>query len=411
MLNIFRTQKSTQCWRGALYFRRSSRVNRLTVYNAYVKVKVTMIHHNKHSLKHPRLSPLLAASVMVVSSIVTPVLVRADQFDEQINAIKQQQNVNQQSSNALGAQANGIQAQINDLQNQIAAIQAQIDLNTARQNDLTNQIDAAEKKLNEQKELLSANIRSMYIEGDISPLEMIASSKNLSDFVDKQEYRDRIKDNISSTMDEIQRLKKQLNEQKAEVTKILDEQKSLRGSLDQKNAEAGAKLSSVNQDKAGFDAAIKQQSSQIAALRAQQRAANSHLGGSAVAGDPAKGGYPAKWANAPQDSLVDSWGMYNRECVSYTAWKVYQSGRNMPYWGGRGNAKQWPGNAQAAGIPVDGNPRVGDVAISMSGYYGHAMYVEAVSGGRVYVSQYNYAVNGEYSEMWVNASGLYFIHF
>lgn len=369
-----------------------------------------MVHH-KHQSKKTRLSPLLAAGAVVMSSILAPVAARADQFDDQINAIKQQQSANQQSSNALGAQANDVQSQINDLQNQIAAIQAQIDINTARQNDLTNQIDAAQKKLDEQKDLLSANIRSIYIEGDISPLEMIASSKNLSDFVDKQEYRDRIKDNISNTMDEIQRLKKQLNDQKVEVTRILDEQKSLRGSLDQKNAEASAKLSSINADKANFDAQIKQQSSQIASLKAQQRAANSHLGGSAVAGDPAKGGYPSRWANAPQDSVVDSWGMYNRECVSYTAWKVYQSGRNMPYWGGRGNANQWPGNARAAGIPVDGNPQVGDVAISMSGYYGHAMYVEAVSGGRVYVSQYNYSINGEYSEMWINASGLYFIHF
>jgi peptidoglycan hydrolase CwlO-like protein len=392
---------------GLLFFRRQ----KLTEDTAYANLGVTMVHHNTTSKKTLKLSPLLAAAAMVVSSIIAPVVARADQFDDQINAIKQQQNVNQQSANVLGAQANDVQSQINDLQNQIAAIQAQIDINTARQNDLQNQIDAAQKKLDEQKSMLSANIRAMYIEGDISPLEMIASSKNLSDFVDKQEYRDRIKDSISGTMDEIERLKKQLNDQKVEVAKILDDQKSLRASLDQKNADAGAKLASINQDKASFDAQIKQQSGQIAGLKAQQRAANARLGGSAVAGDPAKGGYPSRWASAPQDSLVDSWGMYNRECVSYTAWKVYQSGRTMPYWGGRGNANQWPANARAAGIAVDGNPQVGDVAISMSGAYGHAMYVEAVSGGKVYVSQYNYSINGEYSEMWTNASGLYFIHF
>ena len=83
----------------------------------------------------------------------------------------------------------------------------------------------------------------------------------------------------------------------------------------------------------------------------------------------------------------------------------------MPHWGGRGNANQWPNNARAAGIPVDGSPKVGDVAVSTAGYYGHVMYVEAVSGEKVYVSQYNYHVNGEYSEMWVSSSGLQFIHF
>ncbi len=340
-----------------------------------------------------------------------PVGVYADALQDQINALEQQKSASLSQSTSLGQKAQGIQGEINALAAQIANIQAQIDVNTARQNDLNNQIDAAQKKLVEQKELLSANIRQMYIEGDISPLEMIASSKNLSDFVDQQEYRDRIKANIVSTMDEIQKLKQQLDAQQKEVTQILDDQKALRGSLDQKNAEAGAKLSSVNQTKAGFDAQIQNQSAAIASLRAQQRAANSRLGGSAVAGDPSKGGYPSNWANAPQDSLVDSWGMYNRECVSYTAWRVHSSGRNMPYWGGHGNAKQWPGNARNDGIPVDGNPQVGDVAISTGGYYGHAMYVEAVSGGRVYVSQYNYSIRGEYSEMWVNIGNLQFIHF
>ena len=371
-----------------------------------------MIHHkNKKHTAVTRLTPLLAASVVVVSSIMMPTNARADQFQTKIDALELQKNQNAQNSQGLAATASTIEEQINALAQQIASIQSQIDTNTSRQQDLTNQIDAAQKRVEEQKSLLSANIRSMYIEGDISPLEMIASSKNLGDFVDKQEYRDRIKDNISTTMDEIERLKKQLDGQKKEITKIINEQKSLRGTLTAKNQEAGTKLAAVNQDKAGFDAKIASQSQQITELRAQQRAANARLGGSAVPGDPSKGGYPAKWANAPQDSMVDDWGMYNRECVSYTAWKVHQSGRTMPHWGGHGNANQWPGNARSANIPVDGNPQVGDVAVSMSGYYGHVMYVEAVSGGKVYVSQYNYSVRGEYSEMWISTSGLQFIHF
>jgi peptidoglycan DL-endopeptidase CwlO len=373
-----------------------------------------MVHHKQPKKSYSTLTPLIAASVVVVSNILAPVSARADQFDEQIKILEQQRAGNQQSADALGAQANGIQGEIDGLRNQISAIQAQIDVNTARFDELSAQIDAAQKRLAEQKEMLSANIRSMYIEGDITPLEMIASSKNLGDFVDKQEYRDRIKENITNTLDEIERLKKQLNAQREEVTKILDEQKKLRGDLSAKEGEASVKLAQVNQDKAGFDAQVKAQSKAIAQLQAQQRAANrAALGGSITPGDPGRGGYPAKWHNAPKDSLVDSWGMYNRECVSYTAWAVYHSGRNMPYWGGRGNANQWPGNARAAGIPMDygGNARVGDVAISMAGFYGHAMYVEAVSGNSVYISQYNYAVDGQYSEMWVSAANLYFIHF
>jgi surface antigen len=123
------------------------------------------------------------------------------------------------------------------------------------------------------------------------------------------------------------------------------------------------------------------------------------------------GGYPSKWANAPQDSLIDDWGMYNRESVSYTAFKVSEH-RTMPYWGGT-NANQWDDMAIASGIPVDGTPVAGDVAIYNGGTYGNSMYVESVnSDGTINVSQYNSGYTGRYSTRAnMAASNLVFIHF
>jgi surface antigen len=108
----------------------------------------------------------------------------------------------------------------------------------------------------------------------------------------------------------------------------------------------------------------------------------------------------------------DPWGMYKRQCVSYTAWAVTASGRNMPYWGGVGNANQWPDNARNAGIPVDETPRAGDVAIMYVGWAGHAMYVDSVNDdGTINISQYNGNYDGTYSTATISASGLQFIHF
>ncbi len=111
--------------------------------------------------------------------------------------------------------------------------------------------------------------------------------------------------------------------------------------------------------------------------------------------------------------MIDSWGMFNRECVSYTAWKVAESGRYMPYWGGIGNANQWDDNARAYGIPADGSPRAGDVAIKNSQPYGHAMYVEGVnSNGTINISQYNASLDGRFSRVYnMSPGGLVFIHF
>lgn len=122
------------------------------------------------------------------------------------------------------------------------------------------------------------------------------------------------------------------------------------------------------------------------------------------------GGYPDKWCQAKLDTIVDDWGMYNRECVSYTAYKVASSGRTMPY--GFGHANMWPDAARANGITVDGQPRVGDVAIIPDGEFGHSMYVEAVhNDGTISVSQYNKAKTGTYSQERLASTGMVFIHF
>lgn len=369
-----------------------------------------MIHH-KFKQSIPKLPPLIASAVVVFAIVVAP-SVQADQFDEQIKLKERERAGYQSQSNVLGAQANTVEGQVTQLQGQIAAIQVQIDANTKRHTELTAKIKAAEKKLTEQRDLLADNIRSMTIEGDISPLEMLASSKNISDYVDKQEQRNRIKDNITNVVDEIETLKTQLSEQRTEVVSLLEEQKGLRSQVSAKEAQASAKLSKLNMTKAQFDKKVQKAANEISSLRAQQAAANASFWGTAGSGPACGGGYPGQWCNIAMDTAVDSWGMYNRECVSYTAFRVAASGRHMPHWGGRGNANQWPSSAQADGIPVDSNPKAGDVAISYAGPYGHAMYVEAVSGGSILISDYNVRGDGTYTgPRWVSAAGLVFIHF
>ncbi|MNX77845.1 CHAP domain protein [compost metagenome] len=67
------------------------------------------------------------------------------------------------------------------------------------------------------------------------------------------------------------------------------------------------------------------------------------------------------------------------------------------------------------GADVNNTPAVGAIAIKPRDAvftYGHAMVVEAVLGdGWVRVSQYNFAVNGQYSTMEIPASSVNYVHF
>lgn len=116
--------------------------------------------------------------------------------------------------------------------------------------------------------------------------------------------------------------------------------------------------------------------------------------------------YPAQWRNAAQDSTIDSWGYYNRECTSFVAWRLHaRNGFEMPR--AIGNAGSWGSWFSAHGYAVNGTPGVGAIAESS----GHVAWVEAVNGdGTVTIEEYNYNYNGTYNERRVAASTFHYIH-
>jgi peptidoglycan DL-endopeptidase CwlO len=366
-------------------------------------------------------APALTVLALVVIAGITVPIVRADQFDEQIKVLQQQNAAAQGSLNDLAAQATSFQDTISKLQAQISALQQLINDNLAEQARLQGQIDEGQKELARQKALLATDIKTMYVDGSPTTIEMLASSNNLSDFVDKEEYRTAVQKKIQVTLQKIQDLQRKLEQEKAKIDQLLTDQKNQQASLGAASAEQARLLAFNEGQQAAYNAQIASNRGKIADLRKQQAILNSKYNIGSLKGDPNNGGYPSIWANAPQDSVIDYWGMYNRECVSWTAFKVHQdyvAGKNnidMPYWGGVGNANQWDDNARAAGIPVDSNPTVGSIAVSNAGFYGHVMYVEAVStiNGQqaIYVSQYNASFDGQYSESWKYTTGLVFIHF
>lgn len=125
--------------------------------------------------------------------------------------------------------------------------------------------------------------------------------------------------------------------------------------------------------------------------------------------------YPSKWRDIRMDSALDDWGMYNRQCTSFVAWKLAsRNGFNMPF---HANASKWATIAREKGYMVDSTPAVGSVAYSAN----HVAWVEAVSGSYITVEDYNnvdsngngiYGDDGTYSRRTVPISKFWgYIHF
>ena len=340
----------------------------------------------------------------------------ADQYDDQIKAIKSQIAENNNTISQLESKKQTLQNALNKLTAQKNIIQGQLNESLVKEAQLKKQIADNQKKLDQNKVLLGQTIANMYVDGNISPLEQLASSDNIATFVDEQANRTQVKETVTNTIQSINRIKAALEKQKKALENTIQDQKNQRDALTAKENEKNQLISETNGKESAFAALNKKSNARIKKLQQQQAAANMQHFGPAGHGATCGGGYPAQWCNIAMDSVVDNWGMYNRECVSYVAFKVAQKTGHMPYWGGRGNANQWPGSARADGITVNSNPQAkpGEAvaAIWNVGYYGHAMFVESVnSDGTINVSQYNYSYDGTYSTMTISPSGLEFIHF
>ena len=351
---------------------------------------------------------VLSAIVVLVSFSGTA---WATSYDQQIAAARQAAAVAQAQANVAGAQANNYQEQVNKYQSQANAIQAQINLNVAKSNKLDAYIATAIASLTEQKLVLAANIKQMYLDSNVSPLEMLVSSQNISDFMNKQQYQDKVKTKVQDSMASILALKTQLDAQQKEVAQLLITEKGQRDQVATLLGQANALLAVAQQSAASANQQVQNENAQISSLKAAQAATFARLyrGGSSTSGSEGSlvynnvqfggacgGGYPSSLCSASTDAYIDSWGLYSRECVSYTAWAMSVRAGNMPDtqsngMGGRANAYQWPDNINFSAFPQDNNPNGAAVVMiipqSMIGGVGHAAVVESVSNGWVHVSQ------------------------
>jgi peptidoglycan DL-endopeptidase CwlO len=377
---------------------------------------------------------LFIVAGLLIGAVAAP-LVRADRFQSEINRLQAENAQKAERLRSLEVEADSLQAMVQALQRRIDGLQKQISANQAKNEELKIKIAEAEEELAKQRKLLGENIKAMYLEGDISTLEMLASSKDLSEFMDKQQYRNTVKDKIRSTLDRINELRAQLKSQKDEVERLIKEQQILRDEVATQQAEQRRLLGMNRQQQNAFNRQIRQNKEEIAELKRQQVLENLRLFGSGTQpGIPGGGGYP--WGNAYcvhtgrvdgpcynydwyfNGSPWDAWGYGFRNCTSWVAYKLATEGKSgFTYLG---NANQWPGRAAARGIPVTygHGARAGNAAVNPNGFYGHVMYVEAVlSDGRVVVSDYNRAGDGLYrgpeggSAAVISQSSLVFIHF
>lgn len=382
-------------------------MKKLTVKNFYSKITI-----------------FIAIVALVLSSaifMVSPTKVYADQYDEQIRALEAQNAAYAVQIAALNAQSSTLANAVAELRAQAAVLQNQINISQAKFDKLTAQIADTELKILLAKDALGQTLADIYVDDTITPLEMLASSNNISEFLDKQEYRNSMKDSLSSRITEIKDLKKSLEADKAAVEKVLNDQKTQRDELARRQNEQTNLLNETRGQESAYQSLVGANQAKIAEARATQALINSRInnsGGAVLVDSGLLGEYPWNSSNCWMTSYFsnggadgnggDGHGYGCRQCVSYVAWRIAKE--KGIYYNSWGSAWDFSSRLINAGGYRSGPAKPGSVAAmdpqtAGNGVHGHVAWVEAVNGNKVLVSQYNYnygAGYGMYSKMWLS---------
>jgi peptidoglycan hydrolase CwlO-like protein len=353
---------------------------------------------------------VLAAAVLLISGGSFVAIVRADSYQQQIDSLNAQNAQAQGSKNALQLQATSYQDAVNVLQQQIYGIQSAIAANQTKQSEIQQQILVDQAQLAQDKQVLGDDIEAMYVNGQMTTVEMLATSKSLSDFVDAETYRNAVQDKIQSEFTEITNLENQLEGQQVQIQQFIKTEQAQQSQLNNEESQQAQLLAMNQSQQATYNQQIQNNQSQISNLEAEQAAINAeyataiHVSPSpdvaAASGtcnppsiDEGNGGYPAAWCDASLDSILDSSGIQNRECTSFAYWYFTEVENNS--LSVSGNAGQW---WYTANLPVDQTPQVGAIGVEPEDAaphyspFGHVMIVLALPG-TTYDGSLPYSVN------------------
>lgn len=340
---------------------------------------------------------------------------------EECKAAQEKENQLRQKANEATNEALTVEGEIEKLNVEISAIEANIETSVAMVNDLKQQIKETEEKLDTQQSGLASLLVQMHFDNSSNPISILAGSNTLSDYAEKQARNETIKSQISAGIEAIKELKADLENEKADVERLIVEQEGQKAAVAEKRAEQNEIATKYRENAAAFtadaEAAHQEMLAQVEWVRTQVQSSGN------IGGPRSTSGYDSyPWRNGCLYEGLGQWAVINWksggygglycQCVDYAGWKVYEYTHGRVRAESWGNANMWASSAQRySGIWVDNTPAANTVAVSGYGGYGHVMWVESVNpDGTLNISEYNWYPYAFSTGVVTNPSGLSYIH-
>jgi len=211
---------------------------------------------NKHFI---RVLAILSLIAFMGVSILTMLPTRAGAITSQ--QAKQKKQEAQAKQNAEIEKRKKIDAQISVVQKEIDNFQAQIDEKVAKIEESEEEIEKLTQDLYEQNEAYNNRAKSMIKRGNVSYIEIVLRAKSTEDLLTRvsvlkhvAKYDTKKLEEIKNSMAEVEALKEQLIEEKAQVVSLKSEQDAKKAVLDGYRAESQAIIDKLQKDINNFEA-------------------------------------------------------------------------------------------------------------------------------------------------------------
>ena len=154
---------------------------------------------------------VLSGNIMVAFAVSQSDL---DNINDQIDKTKDNITVLEEKLSGVMKQIQSLNAEIAEYENDIADLDTQIDSLNAQINEAEIGIKDAEEKYNHQLELLKTRIAALYEAGDTTYLDVLLSSKSITDFIDKYYTISEILESDKNLMGQMEDTRVKLEESK-----------------------------------------------------------------------------------------------------------------------------------------------------------------------------------------------------
>lgn len=188
------------------------------------------------------------------------------------------------SSKELESKTSQLQGELNSLNSELASLSNELDTTSSQIEALAADVekaklDLAAAQLNEQAQYdsMKSRIKFMYEGGSISLLEVLFSSEDMTDFLNKAEYVTSISEYDRGMLDELRAIRDDIEEKQTGLEEQQAELSELKEELTEKQDTLNEKISSTSGQLADYSAQLERAKAAEAALAAAQ---NNNVSGS-----------------------------------------------------------------------------------------------------------------------------------